>query len=133
MTDTPELLPCPFCGGDATNQIPVQEMCITCHTCEIDVWGDGSGIESAIAAWNRRSSTPAPVSGDLREMVKRAVLPIIDKVPAVDASQSRIRGIRAGWMADAALTALTPPHRRRDSRSGREGSGGYCDLVAGGR
>lgn len=75
---------------------------------EAEGWCKAEQHWQASSVYNALRRTPAPVSGDMREVIKRAVLPIIDKVPAVDASQSRIREIRAGWMADAALTALAP-------------------------
>jgi len=52
-----ELLPCPFCGGDAEID---QDMggfaayCVSCD-CAMDVYGP---LESTIAAWNRRAAPP---------------------------------------------------------------------------
>lgn len=56
MTDAPELLPCPFCGGEAELMEPEglddhrgSVMCMTCYvTVDQENWRD------AITAWNRR-------------------------------------------------------------------------------
>jgi len=70
MTDTPELLPCPFCGG-ANAFFPVmQKERVKCERCRA-VTDSYAERHQAIAAWNRR--TPAPVSGDMREVVARAI------------------------------------------------------------
>ena len=127
MTDTPELLPCPFCGGDAVvtaheahEHSPILKRIMpdlpdhagsfdaSCLSCDIGVLRDTDA--EAIAAWNRRTpatpafndhgciycraqgsdcegphkfATPAPVSGDMREVVARAMdelRPKIDRV-----------------------------------------------------
>ena len=58
MSNTPSLLPCPFCGG--INIIHcVRHM--YCHACGADGPDADSQHESeAIAAWNRRTPQPAP-------------------------------------------------------------------------
>lgn len=44
-----------------------------------------------------------------RDELIAAILPELGKVPMVDAPQSRIREIQAGWIADAILSRLQPP------------------------
>lgn len=43
-----------------------------------------------------------------RDELIAAILPELGKVPMVDAPQSRIREIQAGWIADAILSRLQP-------------------------
>ncbi len=43
------------------------------------------------------------------ERVAKAIEQVIDRYPAVDASPSRIREIRAGWIARAAISAMAEP------------------------
>jgi Lar family restriction alleviation protein len=62
--ETPELLPCPFCGGEAAKGINLDRpdfpmfwyLCTLCHASP----GDRRNEAEAIAAWNTRlASTPA--------------------------------------------------------------------------
>lgn len=61
-TDTAALLPCPFCGGgaaydfDNTMVAPYGHM-LTCNRCATTS-GSSPSKEHAIAAWNRRTTTP---------------------------------------------------------------------------
>ena len=54
----PELLPCPFCGGQADiGQVDDVWFIVTCVSCE----ADGSiqhGPDDAAATWNRRTAPP---------------------------------------------------------------------------
>lgn len=72
-----ELLPCPFCGGDATTWCDsagdrgADRMTVMCVDCEAEApYVDTSVEGKAIAAWNRRASgwiptdTRAPTNGD---------------------------------------------------------------------
>ena len=53
-------------------------------------------------------TTPNTIASDmLVEAVARGIERVIDQYPAVDASPSRIRKIRAGMITQAALTAIT--------------------------
>ena len=64
MTDTAnaperddELLPCPFCGGEAWYNIDhTTELCnsVWCRACDFGVF-DPNGTGSSVAAWNRRT------------------------------------------------------------------------------
>lgn len=55
MTDTPDLLPCPFCGGEAKIfRIDGHALfCAYCVDCDTN-GGHYFTEEDAIAAWNRR-------------------------------------------------------------------------------
>lgn len=69
-----ELLPCPFCGGDATAREACQPDAdrslvwlgdgtqITCGDCPAEMWLplDGWTPEQAAAEWNRRVTTSQP-------------------------------------------------------------------------
>jgi len=65
MTDTPELLPCPFCGGDAVLSVTESlfmeawtEVRCENDVCDATIATQGSGTGNAkhvIAAWNRRT------------------------------------------------------------------------------
>lgn len=65
-TPTPELKPCPFCGGEQTTTGPDRKFGditwhVICKSCGVDVWRD---LETeAIEAWNTRAApTPEPVA-----------------------------------------------------------------------
>ena len=62
MTDAPELLPCPFCGGEAVTNIPPPRNRVECA-------GDCSATADNAVAWNTRAPSPAP---DVRELVEAA-------------------------------------------------------------
>lgn len=114
MTDTPELLPCPFCGTDELSHgwaapgfrggySDGHAECMECGVLVI-----AATEQDAIAAWNRR--TPAPVSDNLREVVARALF-ANDRKYARTAWEGLIEGqLKSMFLsdADAALTALTP-------------------------
>ena len=81
-----ELLPCPFCGGEADTMTPEADdmraatvMCMGCYCtgkeCETEA--------QAIAAWNRRASQAAPAPSDgLREALVEIInLPPFYTVP----------------------------------------------------
>ena len=62
MSET-NLLPCPFCGGEARHYTPgPTDHHIECRSCAADVGGYMEKAE-AIAAWNARSVTAAAVMG----------------------------------------------------------------------
>lgn len=73
MSDAPELLPCPFCGGesDIDHDHTVEENhAYGCRKCGI--WFDTFNSDKATAAWNTRAApTTAQIMADPR--VKKLV------------------------------------------------------------
>ena len=62
MSNTPSLLPCPFCGGEARH-LPGKSgywiervICDVCHFHLLE-----TGSHTAVERWNRRTPQPAPV------------------------------------------------------------------------
>jgi len=70
MTDTPELLPCPFCGGTKLSVFPPNckeddeydpgdnaQPVVRCYTCFAEILGKtwDHSMKSAIIAWNTRA------------------------------------------------------------------------------
>ncbi len=50
------LLPCPFCGGAASEDLPFSRhrpICVGCSECE--VWFKDMDWETVVAEWNRRA------------------------------------------------------------------------------
>lgn len=65
---TPELLPCPFCGGAAAHhRYGVSQHIVSCGPCDLHLAPQESAAE-AIAAWNKRTLTD--------EMVERGATAI---------------------------------------------------------
>ena len=92
---SPELLPCPFCGGGAR----IISGPPGCHYARCDGCGvctDDGGIERAVAAWNRRSG----VAAELRTLAAMAD----DEVAS--AKLERI-GLPANSASNACLTGLS--------------------------
>ena len=88
MSNTPSLLPCPFCGG--INIIHCGHH-MYCHACGADGPDADSQHESeAIAAWNRR--TPQPV---VREPLGNKELQAISL--EYSDSEDECTGFRDGW------------------------------------
>ena len=61
---TEKLLPCPFCGGEASVWDKSRyDICVRCDSCDAQVeWQTTK--EKAIAAWNRRSDAVPVVRGE---------------------------------------------------------------------
>jgi hypothetical protein len=57
-----DLLPCPFCGGEAEWAKPAaySVYCANKKQCHGIALATGATLEEAIAAWNRRQPVPAP-------------------------------------------------------------------------
>lgn len=57
-----ELLPCPFCGGEAKVKTIVPMSLVVCKNCGsmgkivADQYEEGDGIEEAVKAWNSRKN-----------------------------------------------------------------------------
>lgn len=102
MTDTPELEPCPFCGGETVEAVSEQEpfYCVCCPNCHTQ--GPAKPERSkAITAWNTRT-TPA---GDaaLREAAQ-AVADAIEKVRGTERPSDE--DFLAVWTAQDNLRAM---------------------------
>ena len=72
-----DLLPCPFCGGDAYTEIYIIEAAAGCRECQFKVTRghrpyEYDGLPKAIAAWNRRALPAA--QPDAREAALREAL-----------------------------------------------------------
>lgn len=72
MTDTPKLLPCPFCGGEADLSFEHSTKHpnwwkVTCTICGNRTQSNTTHMDRAIAAWNRRHD--AAVSAARKEGV----------------------------------------------------------------
>lgn len=115
MSNTPSLLPCPFCGG--INIIHCSHH-MYCHACGADGPDADSQHESeAIAAWNRRPQQSATASLSEMPYEKRKAIQEGEQIGASDAwfkarhemldTIDRRNVFRAGFVRgwDAALAA----------------------------
>jgi Lar family restriction alleviation protein len=78
MSEAPELLPCPFCGGEASATNYIVEGAVRCSDCRAYVsrthGHDEAGYEEAIAAWNTRAdliAARALLLADLAAMIEQ--------------------------------------------------------------
>lgn len=72
MTSEQELLPCPFCRGEASLEYDemAEQFSSNCVNCGIQL--DGPSKAEAIAAWNTRATLPTPTAfADLIERFER--------------------------------------------------------------
>ncbi|WP_447896799.1 Lar family restriction alleviation protein [Stenotrophomonas acidaminiphila] len=85
MQQARELLPCPFCGGEATlrmigNVHSTRKCVVKCSGCRYERtdavlrYGDEWLLKTAIAAWNRRSAMRAAPEGFVLVPVERGQL-----------------------------------------------------------
>jgi len=95
MPDQPDLLPCPFCGGDCScNPFggSISEpftFFVICHKCGAQTRRYGTA-EQAIAAWNTRADRWIPVSERLPE-------------PFVDVNGYSKSGVNIGYFTASGL------------------------------
>ena len=74
-----DLLPCPFCGGDAYTEIYIVEAAAGCRECQFKVTREHrpyeyDGLPKVIAAWNRRAlpaAQPDPREAALRDIARQ--------------------------------------------------------------
>jgi len=83
MTDHRELLPCPFCGGPATeNKRDNGYAEVGCAKCY--VWTSSSNSDEHIEVWNRRAVLAQPKAAPTDPIVVKEQLDC--KIPGVSAS-----------------------------------------------
>jgi hypothetical protein len=115
MADTlPNLMPCPFCGGDARliSGGPGNHF-VKCDGCGAS--SDDRSIEGAAGVWNRR----ADASARLHDAINSPTLPSADELEVV------------AW-AETATIDLHPKHRKIVTDAGtvlREGKDKFTALV----
>lgn len=137
MSEAPELLPCPFCGGTANLYPPtysdenpsevIGPAVINCPDCTAAVIGDWE--DDALAIWNRRATSRAAPEAEMEWT------PEFDEMVAADPLLSRAASIICGAacgmysacnsreaaaaLRDAGLLA-TPPLPAIEGREGTE-------------
>jgi Lar family restriction alleviation protein len=117
---TPELKPCPFCGGEAEATNYVVEAAVSCTQCRASIVRehgqyDDTGCAKAIAAWNRRADLCDPMQDERVKALVAAVKALVAALNHIDAldpedmvygcTPDALRGlvIRMGQFARAAL------------------------------
>ena len=99
MSEAPELLPCPFCGGEASATNYIVEGAVRCSDCRAYVSRthgqyDEAGYEEAIAAWNTRADLSANLIAAARregwEAAIEAAVAWIETVPDVLTNRQEI-------------------------------------------
>ena len=89
-----DLLPCPFCGGDAVERPFFRGMSIIrCRKCRADGKA-GNTLDEAVAAWNRRTSPPCPP--DLTTQADAEIAILRSDLRAARAERDALRGEVAG-------------------------------------
>ena len=128
----PDLLPCPFCGGEAetvTGPIP-RKWGVRCINC--DVWRDDrcESEGDAITAWNTRAALPARGVGDytlaphLQKIVDGA-----KAVPQWDTQADRLAPTLSAALALPEVAALVEALNLAANRLNRRA----VDYIPGGR
>lgn len=66
-----ELLPCPFCGSKPSTETRDWSVTIYCssRTCGCCVEAEGTGLDCAAEAWNRRHAQRAPMAADIAQII----------------------------------------------------------------
>lgn len=103
-----ELLPCPFCGGDAVERPFFRGMSIIrCRKCRADGKA-GNTLDEAVAAWNRRTSPPCPP--DLTTQADAEIAILRSDLRAARAERDALRDeVAALRAAQAAPTVVQIP------------------------
>jgi len=75
--DAPELLPCPFCGGEAKAKAYIVDSAVWCCDCRSTLPRVNSdygeyGLSEAIDAWNRRTPTVLATDPAVKALVEAA-------------------------------------------------------------
>lgn len=102
-----ELLPCPFCGGDAVERPFFRGMSIIrCRKCRADGKA-GNTLYEAVAAWNRRTSPPCPP--DLTTQADAEIAILRSDLRAARAERDALRDEVAALRAAQAATVVQIP------------------------
>ena len=102
-----ELLPCPFCGGDAVERPFFRGMSIIrCRKCRADGKA-GNTLDEAVAAWNRRTSPPCPP--DLTTQADAEIAILRSDLRAARAERDALREEVAALRAAQAATVVQIP------------------------
>ena len=102
-----ELLPCPFCGGDAVERPFFRGMSIIrCRKCRADGKA-GNTLDEAVAAWNRRTSPPCPP--DLTTQADAEIAILRSDLRATRAERDALREEVAALRAAQAATVVQIP------------------------
>lgn len=102
-----DLLPCPFCGGDAVERPFFRGMSIIrCRKCRADGKA-GNTLDEAVAAWNRRTSPPCPP--DLTTQADAEIAILRSDLRAARAERDALREEVAALRAAQAATVVQIP------------------------
>lgn len=102
-----DLLPCPFCGGDAVERPFFRGMSIIrCRKCRADGKA-GNTLDEAVAAWNRRTSPPCPP--DLTTQADAEIAILRSDLRAARAERDALRDEVAALRAAQAATVVQIP------------------------
>ena len=72
MSDAPELLPCPFCGGEAWGYWGGTHHFVACRKCPAEI--SSRNRADAVSYWNRRTPDPAAIRAEALEEAARVAL-----------------------------------------------------------
>lgn len=102
-----ELLPCPFCGGDASDRPFFERMLlIRCDCCGSE-GQPGNTLDEAVAHWNRRTSPPCPP--DLTTQADAEIAILRSDLRAARAERDALREEVAALRAAQVATVVQIP------------------------